>query len=401
MIFHYQAKDNEGLLVNGTVEANNEKVAIESLREKGYTIVGLEPGEETPKTAGFLAVLNRVKRKEIVIFSRQLAVMAAATVPIVQALMILVKQTKNPVLKLIISEVADDVDGGSKLSSALGRHPKAFSNFYVSMVKTGETSGKLSEVLNYLADQEEKDYDLAAKIKGAMIYPIFIVSGLVLVGAAMMIFVIPQLTAILKESGADLPLSTRALIGSSDFFSAYWWIILIVLVAGAVGFKLLLKIAKLRYFFDWLKLRMPIFGKLFQKIYLVRFTRSMSTLVVGGVALPAALDIVSEVVGNRVYHDLVIETNREVRDGNPMVSVFAKSKAVPPMLSQMIGVGEQTGKLDEVLNRLGDFYAREVDNMVTNLVTLIEPLIMIFMGVGVGIMVAAILLPMYNLASSF
>lgn len=401
MIFNYQARDEQGRVVNGSIEAGNEKIAASSLHDRGYIVVALKPGKTASRGPLLLTFFNAVKKKDVVVFSRQLAVMISATVPVVQSLRILTEQTKNPSLKQIISEVADEVDGGSKLSQAFARYPKVFSQFYINMVKTGEVSGKLDEVLGYLADQEEKDYDLTSKIKGAMIYPVFIVSGLTIVGAGMMIFVVPKLTEILKEAGGELPLATKMLIGLSDFFSGYWWLFLIALVAVAIGFKFLLMIAAVRRFFDLAKLKSPIFGKLFQRIYLVRFSRSLSTLIIGGVALPKALDIVGEVMSNRVYQELIQETNKEVRDGNPMASVLTKSKVVPAMLSQMIGVGEQTGKLDEILGRLGDFYAREVDNLVANLVTLIEPLIMVLMGIGVGIMVAAIMLPMYNMANAF
>lgn len=399
MFFEYKAKDKDNRLVKGMVEAESETAASEVLREKGLIIIALTE-RKGGWTAG-LQFLNRVKAKDLVIFSRQLSVLIASTVPIVQALRVLVKQTENVVLQSIISEIADEVEGGVKLSSALGKHPKIFSNFFINMIKSGETSGRLDEVLNYLADQQEKDYDLMSKVRGAMIYPVFILSGLLVVGIVMMVFVVPKLTEMLRESGAELPLTTRLLIGTSDFMVDYWWA-LIIMVGAFIGAVILYKktpVGKKQW--DYLKLKIPIFGSLFQKIYLVRITRSLSTLLKGGITVSSSLNVVAEVVGNVIYKDLVLKTVKEVEDGNSITVLFSQSRVVPQMMSQMLSIGEQTGKLDQILEKLAAFYSREIDNLVRNLVTLIEPMIMILMGVAVGMMVSAIILPMYKLASQF
>lgn len=398
--FQYRARNSRGEIVQGSVDAPSENVASSILVDRGLIILSLVEKEKSSLNID-LPFLNRIKNKDVVVFSRQLAVMASASVPIVQALKILVNQTNNPRLKVIISEVADEVDGGAKLSQALGRYRKVFSDFYVAMVRSGETSGKLDEVLNYLADQQEKDYDLTSKIKGAMIYPAFILSGLVVVAIVMMIFVVPKLTGIIAESGAELPFTTRILIAVSDFMKNYWYI-LIGVVGG--GFFTLFKLTRKgpgKILYDRLKLKVPIFGKLWQRIYLVRMTRSLSTLIVGGVPLTTALEVVADVVGNDLYRTLIEQTIKEVEDGNSVATLFLKSKEVPPMVSQMMSVGEQTGRLEQILFKITDFYAREIENLVANMVSLIEPLIMVLMGVGVGLMVAAIIMPMYQLASSF
>ncbi len=345
--------------------------------------------------------INRIPPKDLVVFSRQLSVMISAEVPIVQALKVLVRQTVNKNLQRIVANIAADVEGGAKFSIALSRYPEVFSNFFVNIVRSGETTGKLDEVLDYLATQQEKDYDLVSKIKGAMIYPVFILFGLVTVGVIMMIFVIPKLTAILKESGAALPLSTKILIATSDFMKNYWWLLLILLVGVAAGIKYLISFPLGRKYWDTLKIKVPIFGQLFRRIYMVRFTRGLATLLTGGVEIVASLKISAEIVGNAVYKDLILETVKEVEDGNPITTVFAKSKEIPVMVSQMLGIGEQTGKIDVILNKLTDFYSREIENLVRNLTTIMEPLIMLLMGVAVGIMVSAIILPMYNLATQF
>ncbi|MDX9892810.1 MAG: type II secretion system F family protein [Patescibacteria group bacterium] len=397
--FRYKATDESGQQLEGMVQGASADVAAEILADRQLTLLSLKE-ERMSISQRSLKILNRVKVKDLVVFSRQLSVIVSATIPLVQGLRILVNQTESPVLKTVISEVADDVEGGAKLSAALARHPNVFDGFFVNIIKSGETSGKLDEVLNYLADQKEKDYDLMSKIRGAMIYPIFIVGGLVVVGGLMMIFVIPQLTSVLKETGVDLPLSTKILIAVSDFFVNFWWLLLLFVGFIAVLFRLAIKTNSGRWYWDLLKLRLPIFGKMFQEIILVRFTRSLYTLVTGGVSLTKSLEIVSDVVSNSVYQELIRETAREVEDGNSMASVFLQSKEVPPMVSQMLNLGEKTGRVDEILEKLANFYSREVSNMVANLVTLLEPLIMMLMGVAVGVLVSAIILPMYNLAAS-
>jgi len=396
-VFKYKALDKEKKQREGTIEAVNKDVAVETLQEKEFTIISIKELAAVKKVS--LAIFQRIKSKDLVIFSRQFAVMIAANVAMIQALKILVEQTNNDKLKTIIAEVADEVDGGAKLSDALAKRPKIFTNFYVSVVRSGETSGKLDEVLNYLADEMEKDYDMMSKIKGAMIYPIFVIGGLIVVGTIMMIYVVPKLTIILEESGAALPLTTRIVIGVSTILSEYWWLILLVLVAAVIGIRFYLRNPKGRKQFDLITLKLPIFGKLLQIIYLARFTRSMNTLLVGGVTISNSLKIASEVVGNSIYQELIEQTIKEVEDGNSISSVFIESKEVPKMVSQMLNIGEKTGKLDVMLERLTDFYSREIANVVANLMTLMEPLIMVTMGVAVAIMVAAIILPMYNLAS--
>ena len=399
-IFKYKAFNKDKKVQEGMVEAISKDYVGEILTEKGFSIVSITEVSSGKKIFN-LDFLNRIKTKDIVIFSRQFSVLISANVSMVQALKVLVDQTANVILKMILSEVADEVDAGSTLSEALAKRPNVFNNFYVSVVRSGETSGKLDEVLSYLADEMEKDYDMMSKIKGAMIYPVFVLVSLIVVGIVMMIFVVPKLTGILTESGAELPITTRILIGTSSFMQQYWWLLIIITVALVAAFKWYEKRPQGRRQLDYLKLRLPIFGHLFQLIYLVRFTRSMNTLIVGGVTIDNSLKVTAEVVGNKIYQELIEETVKEVEDGNSISSVFIKSKTIPKMVSQMLNIGEKTGKMDVILDRITNFYSREISNMVANLMTLMEPIIMVVMGVAVGIMVAAVILPMYNLASNF
>lgn len=399
-VYDYKAKDSSGTSVTGAVEAPNDIVAQDTLKERGLAVVALNERKKHTLFQSSLGFFNRVPRKDVVLFARQLAVMISATVPIVQALRILVKQTSNITFKIIISEIADEVDGGAKLSSSLARYPQAFSDFFIYMVRSGETTGKLDETLNYLADQQEKDYDLESKIRGAMIYPAFIVGAMVVIGVLMMIFVIPKLTGALIAGGAELPVATKLLIGLSSFLTHFWWLLIALGGIVVVLARLYLRTPRGRRQYDVLKFHLPIFGNIFEKIYLVRFSRSFSTLIASGIPVTRALEIVADVIGNIIYKELTTQTITEVEAGNSIATVFIQSKVVPPMLPQMMIVGEQTGKLDLILDKLAAFYAKELENLVANLVSIIEPLILVVMGVAVAVIVMAVLLPMYNLSNA-
>lgn len=400
MKFNYQARTTGGGIQTGTVEAQNRDAAIETLHRYGLVI--LEVAEEKKSfvsgLSGELAFFNRVKNQDLVIFSRQLAVLFDAQVPLVQALRTMADQSP-PALKKIVMEMASDVDAGTAFSQSLEKFPKVFSYFYVSVVRAGEASGRLQEVLNYLADHEERSYDLNKKVKGALTYPIFIVSALAVVGAVMMIFVVPQLTAVLEESGQELPALTQLIIAISDFLRGYWWLTILI-VAGLIGgawYGLQTKTGQ--DYWDSVKLKLPIFGNIFKKIYLARFSENLSTLIKGGIPIIQSLTITADVVGNKVYKDIVLKAREEVRRGNTMNSVFSTEKSVPPMVAQMIMIGEQTGKLDLLLSKIAIFFQKEVDNVMENLTSLIQPVLILILGGAAGVLVAAILLPIYNLSS--
>lgn len=398
-IFQYKARDDQGRPMTGAVEATDLQSAAELLREKRLLIVDIEEQRKKIVFKTSINLFNTVKIREVVVFSRQLAVMVSANVPLVRALRLIGKQTDSIALKLVVSQVADDVEGGARLSRALSRHPKVFTPFFVHMVTSGETTGKIDEVLNSLADRLEKDYDLRSRLKGSMIYPGFIMGALIVIGSLMMIFVIPKFVEVLIQSGQALPLPTRILIGGSHIMRGWWWAILIVLVGGTVGAVGWRRTAAGERSMDEWKLRLPIFGSIYQKIYLTRLTESLSSLIHSGVPLTQALKIASNIVGNAVYRDLTLETVKEVEVGQSIANVYSRSPHVPPMVSHMMRIGEETGRLDFVLAKLGEFYNREVENSVKNLMTLMEPLIFVILGIGALILVLGILLPVYQLSS--
>jgi type IV pilus assembly protein PilC len=399
-VYNYKAINTKGEKVQGLIDAFNKRAAIERLGEKNLRVYELKDRTDS-LSLKISSFFQRPGPKDLVIFSRQFSVMISANLALVQALRICAEQTVNVAFRMIVSEIAYEVDSGSTLSSALAKRPKVFSQFYISVVRSGETSGRLDEVLVYLADEMEKDYDMNGKIRGAMIYPAFVLFGLTVVGIVMMVVVVPQLTGILQETGAALPMSTRVVIGISNFLINYWWLLLAIF-AGLAGFiKYFIGTPGGRRSFDSTKLNLPVFGNLFQLIYTVRFTRSLNTLISGGVSIAKSLEIVSNIVGNVIYRDLILESKKAVEEGGSLAKVFLSRDEMPKMVPQMITVGERTGKLDLVLKKLTDFYTRETMAILSNLVTLLEPLVMMVMGVGVGVMVAAVLMPMYNLASQF
>lgn len=399
-IFRYRAENSRGKVKRGRAVGLSESEVTSKLHRKGLNPLYIADVTDSLESKIDLFI-NRIGIKDLVIFSRQFSVMVASNVPVVESLLILIDQTKNLAFQNMLANIAYEVDSGSFLSDAFAKRPKVFSDFFVNIIRSGETSGKLDEVLNYLADEMEKNYDMISKIKGAMIYPVFILTALVGVAIVLMVYVIPNLTAILTETSAKLPLSTRIVIGASDFMRNYLWLVVIIVIVLGFLIRLYSKTYGGRRSIDIMKIRLPIFGKLFKFIYLMRFTRSLATLLKGGVTITRSLEITADVVGNTIYRELILETLESINDGNPLSTVLEGSNDVPAMVPQMIAVGEKTGKLESVLDSVTTFYGRETSNMLDNLSKLMEPIIMVVMGVGVGIMVAAVILPMYNLATQF
>lgn len=397
--FVYRAKDEQGVLKEGIVEANSLMAASDILHGHGLSVLALEAETGEINIEKYFPFLRHISRKELVLFSRQLSTLINARVPINQALDILRLQITNVRLRKVVEDIQNSVEGGKSLSEAVSDYPYIFSNLYASMVKSGELSGTLDSALNYLADQQEKDYDLISKVRGALAYPIFIVAAMAIVGFLMFTFVLPQMISVLREAGANLPLSTRILIFATDAMKNYGVIIGLAVVGAAFGFSFYIKSAGGRLIWDAVKLKIPIVGKLLHNIYMDRLSRNLSTLVSGGIPIVQALRTVGEVVGNSVLKQIILEAAADVETGKSIATVFAEHKEIPPILTQMIRVGEQTGSLGEIMGKLARFYDKEVDNALSTMTSLLEPFIMLILGAAVAVMVAGILLPIYNLAS--
>lgn len=399
MEFTYQARDNTGRLRTGTVEATNEANAFEILGEHGLIVIKMLPSNKVDILER-VQFFSRVSPKDIVLFSRELATLINAKVPIVEALKILESQVSSRKLKTVLGEIAQKVESGDSLSSAVSRYPKIFSNLYVNLIRAGELSGTMDESLTFLANQLERDYDLRSKVLGAFAYPAFIVSALVIVGILMFIYVLPPLISVLQASSVELPFTTRILVATTNFMQKFWWIVILLIVGTIVGYRFYISTAPGRYTLDTMKIRMPLMGPLFQKIYMARFARNLSTLIAGGIPIVKSLESVADIVGNVVYKEIILDAAEQVRNGKSIASALTVRSEFPPILSQMTQIGESTGRLQEILEKLATFYEKEVEGVLKVLTTLLEPIIMLILGVAVAIMVAGILLPIYNLAGA-
>ncbi|HEY8109117.1 MAG TPA: type II secretion system F family protein [Patescibacteria group bacterium] len=396
----YKARDATGQPKSGEISAATEEAAAEMLAEHRLILTKLEVKRE--KAFDVTEVLNKLSRvgfKDRVIFTRQLGTMIKSGLPIVQALNILAEQTSNKKFQKVIGEISAGIEGGSSFSSMLAKYPKLFDRVYINMTKAGEASGQLDVTLDRLATQQEKSYGIIKKVRGAMLYPAFVLVALIGATVLMLLIVIPPLKTIFEGAGADLPFATQVLIKLSDALQSFWYLFILGAVVLVLGGRQLLQTEGGQDALDRFKLRVPIFGPLFKKIYIARFTRTLSSLVSGGVPILQALDIVGESIGSRTYERALKKAAKEVEGGVQLSQPIRGNPNFPPLVSQMISVGEQTGKMDEVLSKLASFYEEEVDNLVKNLTTLMEPLLMVVMGAAVGGLLIAILMPIYNLGS--
>ena len=399
MKFNYQARTKEGETQTGTVEAGTREAAIETLQRRDLVVVFLEKVSEVPIYARSLKFLQRIKSKEITIFYRQLAILFEANISPLEALKILGEQTRNPLFKNLIFDVEKSIRAGEPLSQAMAKHPKVFSNFYINVVKAGEVTGKLHEVLKYLADHAEREYNLSHKIRGAFTYPAFIFGLFAIVAVLMMLYVVPQLASMLEEIGGEMPFATKVLIFTSSFLKKWIWLVVLIVIGLVIALMRFIKTEKGGYILDVIKLKIPVFKSLFQKMYLARFAENLRTLLIGGIPILQALDITSTVIGNRIYEKIIKEAREKVKVGGNISSAFADyPKEITPMVSQMIGVGEKTAQLDYILERIAIFYKEEVDRTVANMTQLIEPFMILILGVGVAFLVSSILMPIYNIS---
>jgi len=400
MLYKYEAKTKEGESRSGTIEAGNLDLAVSSLQRASLVITSLEPVEKSDWFHKTLTFGSGVKNSDTMLLSRQLATLFSAKVPLVQALKVLGAESQNFALRRHLSDVLNDVQGGLPLSAAFARHPQIFSNFYVHMVRSGEESGKLEQIFNYLADYLERNYELQVKARNALIYPAFVIFVFIGVMTLMLTTIIPKMAEILKDSGQELPIFTKIVIGASDIVRNYGVYLILLITAGAIGAWRYSHTPAGKLAVSRVMINIPIVGTLYRKIYIARFADNLNTLLTGGVAVLRALEITSEVIGNEVYAYIVREAMEQVRSGARISDALSRFDDFPPLVSQMIKIGEETGKLDFILNTLAVFYRREVNGAVDNLISLIEPIMIIVLGLGVGILVAAVLLPIYNIAGS-
>lgn len=403
-LYRFSARDITGKRFTGEVESFDEKTLVLTLQKQGLVPVEVRKKDEGKLVGEILkGVLPRlgVKSADVVGFTRQLSTMISAGLPLTDALVILEKQAKSAAFVTTLSDVVADVEGGTSLSQALAKHPKVFDTIYVKLVEAGETGGVLDKVLAKLADTLEKDREFKSKTKGAFVYPVIVIVVMIIVMAIMMIFVVPRLTSLYTEIGVKLPLPTRILIAVSNIMRGFWWLILILIALSVWGIRFFSKTEKGGQIVSQIVLWLPIWGKIRKTLILAQFTRTLGLLIGTGIPIIVALKVVAGLLASPTYKQGIDFAISRVERGSPLYQPLASNPAFPPIIGQMLRVGEETGKMDEVLGRLSIYFENESEHLIRNLTTALEPIILVVLGAGVGILVLSIILPIYNLTSQF
>ena len=400
MEFHYQAKNETGQLFEGTVEAPEESTAVDILHSKGYIVISLLTVPQGLFSGDIALLASRPRRKDVVLFTRQMSTLVEADVPLTEGLRTLSRQIEKPTFRKIIADISDAVEGGSSLSAALSQYPRLFSTFYVKLVRSGELSGKLQTTLSYLADHLERDQVVTSKIRSALAYPTFVVVAMIVVTVIMVTYVLPQLLVIFKESGiTDLPITTRALIFITDTFNNYFLVVMMLVIGGGIAFWRYIHTEKGRAWYDDIKLHIPGFGRILRNLYLASVSESLSTLVKAEIPILEALEATSDLTANTNFRTILKEAYTSVQGGETVSAVFERYEEIPPLMSSMVAIGERTGKFDYMLAQVAKFYRMESENDIDSIAQLIEPVLVLILGAGVAMIVAGVLLPIYNLVS--
>ena len=405
MEFKYEALDTSGKPTSGVVNANNQDAAIMALQRRGLTITAFNASSGPSGLLGQLQSVSlfggRISSRDLVLLSRQIATLFEAHVSALRVFRLLAEQADKPFLRNVLVTISDDLQGGSSISKALAKHPKAFSDFYVNMVRAGEESGKLDQTFLYLADYIDRSYELSGKARNALIYPAFIVLTFFAVMTLMLTVVIPKIGAIIADSGQQLPFITSVVLGFSNFLVDYGIFLLIAIIVGGFFLFRFIKTPQGSSAVAHFQLSVPYVGSLYQKLFLARISDNMHVMLSSGISAVRALEITAAVVGNSVYEDILKECVESVKAGSSMSQTFNKyPEFIPSILVQMLQIGEETGELGNILERLAKFYNREVNSAVDTLVTLIEPVMIVTLALGVGFLLAAVLLPIYNSAGN-
>ncbi len=400
MIFLYKALTATGESTKGEIEAVSEDLAISVLQKRGLIISEIHDADAKGFSLGNLGIFNRVSHKDVVILSRQMATLFAAQVSALRIFRLIGAQTQSVTLQKHLLEVADDIQGGTSISNALARHPDVFSNFYVNMVKAGEESGKLDETFNYLADYLDRTYEVTSKATNALIYPAFVVMTFVGVMILMLTVIIPKISVMLTDSGQEIPIYTKVVLGISNIMVHYGIFVAMGFVIAGFGVWKYSQTEDGALRLDEIKLQVPYLGDLYRKLYLSRIADNMNTMIRSGIPILRALEITSSIIDNHLYKNILDNTLIEVKGGSSLSTSFGNYPQIPGIMVQMIKVGEETGELGNILKTLAAFYQREVTTAVDTLVGLIEPIMIVALGAGVGILLASVLMPIYNIASA-
>jgi len=397
-VFEYTARNaSTGQILKGQIDVATRDDVLKHIKQQKMIMVNVR---EQPKKITFSFGKKGIRTRDIVIFTRQFATMINSGLPLVQSLDILARQTENPSLADVTKQVVFDVESGHTLADAFSKHPRAFTELYVNMVAAGEAGGILDTILIRLATFLEKSDALIRKVKGAMVYPGVIMSVAAIAVAVLLIFVIPTFQKMFASVGMELPLPTRIVIGMSDFLINYWWMLILIVIGLVFAIRRYYATSDGRLRIDQMLLNSPVLGDLLRKSAVSRFTRTLGTLISSGVSILDGLEITAKTAGNRVIHDAVMESRNSIAGGETIAGPLERSKVFPPMVISMIAVGEQTGGLDEMLSKIADFYDEEVDVAVSALLSLMEPMMIVILGVIVGGMVVAMYLPIFDMMNA-
>lgn len=399
MLFNYKSLDNAGKEMEGSIEAISLDVAVGSLQKRGLIIVEINPAEKESMFAHF-HFGSGVSNKDVVILSRQMSTLFQAQVSPIKIFTLLAAEMENVFLKKSLGAIVADIQAGSTISKALSKHPQIFSDFYVNMVKSGEETGKLNETFSYLADHLDRNYEVISKVKNALIYPAFVVTVFVSVMILMFTVIIPKISVIIIETGQSIPIYTQIVFGISNFFISYGIFLLIALVILVYFAVRYVRTEEGERAWASFKLQIPYIGELYRKLYLSIIADNMNTMILSGIPMLKALEVSSAVVGNIVYKEILDETILVVKGGGALSEAFSKHHEIPSILVQMIKVGEESGELGNIFKTMAHFYQREVINTIDTLVSLIEPVMIVLLGLGVGILLASVLIPIYDIANS-
>lgn len=399
MLFYYQAKNGQGEIKKDYLESNDRSSALALLKQKNLFVFKITEKDHEDKLTKLFS-RNKIPLKDKIIFTKQLGIMIHSGLSILEALKSLQEESSNKKMQAIILNLISELEGGAPLSKALANHREVFGDIYISMVQSGEKSGKVDTVLERLNKQLENDYDLQRKIKGALSYPIFILITMVAVVSLVIVLIIPQLKAIFDDAGVTLPLLTRMMISLSLFLKQYGILAIITIALIVFATNRWSKTNNGKYFFDKLILSIPIFGTLVKKAYMARFTRTFAALTSSGLPLLEVFKASGRVIGNVLYEDEIKKMSRRVEDGEQLSTVFKKSKMFPSIIGQLSAVGEKSGNIDEVFDSIADFFDKEVDGITSNLSSLLEPILMVVIGTGIGLVVVSVLQPIYSLVNA-
>lgn len=399
MLFKYQAKNNENRMIEGVVDASSVESAISAVQRRGLFVISISPANKNKGVLNYkISIFERVKTRDVVLLSKQLSTLFGAQISALRIFRMIASETESPILRTHLTELAEDLQGGSSISKAMSKHPKVFSEFYVNMIRAGEESGKLDQTFKFLAESLERSYNLLSKAKNALMYPIFVIATFIGVMVLMLTTVIPKLTSMLTETGQEIPIYTKIVIFISDFFVHYGIFLLVALIIGGFFLWRWSRTPNGKMGFAKFKISVPYIGTLYRKLYIARLSANLSTMLQAAIPIVKTLEITGRVIGNSVYEKIIKDAADDVRGGSQLSHAMSGHKEIPGIMIAMLRVGEETGEMGTILETIAKFYEREVVEAVDSLVGLIEPAMVVALGLGVGFLLASVLMPIYNVS---